>query len=154
MEAKKRVLCLHGWRTSAKIMNMQTASMQWHVPLEFCFLDAPFPAEGPPVAGIRAFYPNQNYFEWIRKDAQLKPIEEDVNVSVNALIQFLLINGPFEGVLGFSQGAAVATRLAYLQCQNDYRFKGRPLFNFLILIGGVEPFELNKQVSNVFAIEF
>lgn len=66
--SKPKVLCLHGWRTSANIMKMQMAAFRHHVDMDYQFVDAPFPAQGPPDSGIATFYPDQSYYEWYHKD--------------------------------------------------------------------------------------
>lgn len=61
---KYKILCLHGKRTSAAIMKMQTAAFRGHIRMEYVFIDAPFPASGPPDEGIALFYPKNPYYEW------------------------------------------------------------------------------------------
>ena len=136
-----------GWRTSGKILYMQTAAMQFHTPLEYSFVDAPFPAEGPPDEGIATYYPNKPYFEWFKKRPTQIPPYEGIDESVALVVDYLKKNGPFEGIMGFSQGAAMATRLAYLQEKGDKSFEGLSLFKFVILIGGVPPIEISEKVS-------
>eukprot|EP01032_Pedospumella_encystans_P014493 gene14493-16638_t len=139
-QRKLRILCLHGWRTSGKILSMQTAAMQYHTPLEYHFVTAPHAAEGPPDSGIGIYYPNHTYFEWYLKsmsnDGHYAGLDESIKLVLSTLIQ----EGPFDGILGFSQGAAMATRLAQLQHSTDQK-----LFSFLILMGGVPPLDLPKK---------
>lgn len=66
-QKKPRILCLHGFRTSAKIL--QTLVDRWPQvvlqKLDLNFLDAPYPAEGQSsVQGI--FDPL--YYEWFQAD--------------------------------------------------------------------------------------
>jgi hypothetical protein len=63
-EERVRILCLHGFRTSALILNRQMAALQCHVHADFIFMDAPYEATGPPDEGIQMYYPNLSYFEW------------------------------------------------------------------------------------------
>ena len=118
---------------------MQTAAMQYHTPLEYHFVTAPHAAEGPPDSGIGIYYPNHTYFEWYLKsmsnDGHYAGLDESMKLVLSTLIQ----EGPFDGILGFSQGAAMATRLARLQHSTDQK-----LFSFLILIGGVPPLDVPK----------
>lgn len=67
---------------------------------------------------------------------------EGLEKSIDLIIDYLINNGPFDGILGFSQGAAMTTRIAYLQENNDSRFNNKKLFNFVILIGGVVPHDV------------
>lgn len=135
---KLRVLCLHGRRTSGKILSMQTAAIQYHTPMQYVFVDAPYPAEGPPDPGITMFYPGHAYFEWfLRGDDDRRYI--GLVESLNFLVTYLIENGPFDGILGFSQGASMVTRLAHMQQSKHASFAGRQLFQFAILIGAVPP---------------
>jgi len=61
---KYKILCLHGKRTSANIMKMQTAAFRGHIKMEYIFIDAPFVAVGPPDEGVALFYPDKPYYEW------------------------------------------------------------------------------------------
>jgi predicted esterase len=45
------------------------------------------------------------------------------------------MTGPFDGVLGFSQGAAMASLLCALQQQSDADFR----FRFAVMFGGFTP---------------
>ena len=147
MGDKQKVLCLHGWRTSGKILSMQTAAMQFHTPIEYYFIDAPFPADGPPDMGIQTYYPNRAYFEWHKKRLDNSPPPyEGLHFSTEMLIQYLKSNGPFDGILGFSQGAAMVARLSYLQCANHPSFENSALFKFAILIGGIAPMDIDSKV--------
>lgn len=59
--------------------------------------------------------------------------------SVQFALQYLLQHGPFDGIMGFSQGAAMVTRLAMLIAEQHRA--ATPSLRFLILIGGVQPTE-------------
>lgn len=61
---KPRYLILHGKRTSGDILTMQTAAFRANVGIAHFAIDAPIPASGEPDAGIKAFYPDREYFEW------------------------------------------------------------------------------------------
>ena len=201
---KLRVLCLHGWRTSGYILSCQTAAMQYHTDLEMVFLTAPFAAVGEPDEGIATFYPDLPYFEWfIRNQEQTLPQravsdekesvgDNDVvdvqgnpratvarygglDVSISMIVEALQTQGPFDGLLGFSQGASMVTRLAYInavqnQCAKEtsssssfpsavgetYHPARFPsvlgLFRFTILIGGVPPEELQACICSSLAV--
>ena len=59
--------------------------------------------------------------------------------SVEFVLQYLLQHGPFDGLMGFSQGAAMVTRMAMLVWEQHC--EALPSLRFLILIGGVQPME-------------
>lgn len=140
-----RILCLHGWRTSGKILSMQTAAMQYHTPVEFSFVTAPHIAEGPPDCGVSLYYPNQPYYEWYIKSKSSERNYVGLEESVEMVLSKLVNEGPFHGILGFSQGAAMATKLVQLQ---ESGVVPKDLFKFVILIGGVPPLDYYDQVRN------
>jgi predicted esterase len=152
---RARVLCLHGWRTSGDILAMQMAAMQGNTSLDCTFVTAPHAATGPPDPGIEMFYPDYAYFEWFLREEcveaeggsgkrveRIKGMEE----SMEMLIKMLHEASPrFDGILGFSQGAGMATRLAHWQQQQP---PGTPaLFDFVILVGGVPPLEREADIG-------
>ena len=183
-----RVLCLHGWRTSGQILSTQTAAMRAHTDMELVFITAPHAAVGEPDPGIAMFYPDEPYFEWFLRSPPASAEDEDeearanpqasaslytgLDESIEAIIEALRTRGPFDGVLGFSQGAGMVTRLAYIQQQQQQqqqeqkdstpvalvaatdtyhprRFPSTSgLFRFAILIGGVPPQELESSSAS------
>jgi thioesterase domain-containing protein len=60
-----------------------------------------------------------------------------IDRSVQFVLDHLLHNGPYDGLLGFSQGAAMATRVAMLLEENGRKNSTSHSIRFLILIGGV-----------------
>lgn len=148
---KPRVLCLHGWRTNGDILSMQMAALQANVNIECTFIDAPFPGKGEPDKGIAFFYPDRPYYEWFYRNRRKEGIEsksstviyENLEESMKYLTDYLESNGPYDGLLGFSQGASMVTRLSKLQQETIKKEKNvmnsRIEFRFVILIGGVPP---------------
>ena len=135
---------------------MQTAAMRYHIHVaEYTFIDAPFEAIGPPDRGVCMCYPEQEYYEWLRLvSVESHPSQEaerqrSKDKTIQYLVDYMNRNGPFDGLLGFSQGAAVASGLAMLQANCDERLDGVPMFKFLILIGGVPPTSfINHSLQN------
>lgn len=128
-----KVFGLHGWRTNAKILKMQTAAMVYHTMFELFTVDAPFDANGPPNQGIGAVYPNESYYQWYNRKL-------GVNDGLDRTIDFLndTFRGTaslFDGALGFSQGAGVLS-LYLMHCRQR---RERVPVRFVILIGGIEP---------------
>jgi hypothetical protein len=134
---------------------MQTAAMQYHTPTEYHFVDAPYSAVGPPDKGIATYYPNNPYYEWFVRKPEDK--YSGLSESMDFLLQYIKEHGPFDGLLGFSQGASIVTRLARLQQLQG--MEGLKLCKFVILIGGVTPGDLipvsphgNFLVNSVFLL--
>lgn len=144
----KKLLCLHGWRTSGEILLRQTTALRYHTEIEVVVIDAPTVAKGPPAEGIAEFYSEYSYFEWY--DGLREGVPVDMN-TVNSSLEFLKLHlekyGPYDGILGFSQGGSVATMLAQMQQKLDVNW-----FKFIVLIGAVQPPEncFDKEVNFVF----
>lgn len=149
---RPRFLCLHGFRTSAEIMRKQVLG-KWPADvtarLDLVFADAPFPAEGKSeVEGI--FDPP--YYEWFQFD---KGFMEYKNLDkCFAYIEELMIkDGPFDGLLGFSQGSILSAALPGLQ-EHGVALTRVPKIKYLIIIGGAKfrsPTVADKAYANKIA---
>ena len=130
----KKILCLHGFRTSAEIFQMQLASVvqRFGSHMEFVLPDAPFRASGPPDPQLAQIFAREDLREWWccptaaassggeDEDHELPfltawNVKDDcrgLGRSVRFLRERVLAEyGPFDGVIGFSQGCAVAHAL-------------------------------------------
>lgn len=111
-------------------------------------------ATGPPDELIAFFYANMPYYQWHDNDPAT--IEADIKRSLDFLTQVVRSQGPFDGVLGFSQGAEMATRLVQkLEAQRGdaATVGGGSQLEGVILIGGVEPqFHTSNEVRNYAAL--
>ena len=122
---KLRVLCLHGFRTSGRIMKMQMRDVIRFCPdVDFVFVDGASEAKGEAHEIVRKIWnPKEfKYFEWWNRDEETKRYV-GVERSMSHLSQVFKERGPFDGVLGFSQGGALAatlcamrTDLSWLSC--------------------------------------
>jgi predicted esterase len=137
----RKLLALHGYRTSGQILSMQTAGMRHHTGMECVFPDAPHPASGPADLLIQQFYSSYKYYEWyVRKDDDIDSSKAMMNQSLDFLVNYVAKHGPFEGILGFSQGAAMMTLLL-----NHYQITNQIFpFKYAIAIGAVDPFFLDS----------
>lgn len=110
----RRVLCLHGWRTSPYILEAQTMFLCSRLPksVELVMLQAPIQTSKPADKDV-ARVPGPYYQWWM--DAIDATGPEDVQASAQKALEYaaayVTSNGPFDAVLGFSQGAAMATML-------------------------------------------
>ncbi|KAL5558551.1 hypothetical protein UlMin_034762 [Ulmus minor] len=132
---KPRFLCLHGFRTSAEILKKQVGKWPQSVldQIDLVFLDGPFPAQGKSdVEGV--FDPP--YYEWFQFN---KEFTEYTNFEegLQYIEDFMIKNGPFDGLLGFSQGAILSAGLPGLQAKGVALTKV-PKIRFLIIIGGAK----------------
>jgi predicted esterase len=154
---KPRILCLHGWRTNGEILSMQMAALQANTSMDCVFIDAPFPGRGEPDKGIALFYPDRPYYEWFYRSKKVETTSDDADTtssnqlkasakyenleeSIKFLTDHLDAHGPYDGILGFSQGACMVTRLVKRQEQlPSLPSSTNRIFKFVILIGGVPP---------------
>ncbi len=131
--AKLKILCLHGYRTSGKILLMQTAALVYHCNIQCSFVDAPFEASGPPDSLVAKVYPNEHYYQWFGINSNNKG--EELEQSILKIKKYITDHGPFDGILGFSQGASMVARLIVSVAANDANLN----IKFAILVGGVAP---------------
>ncbi|KAJ6797533.1 uncharacterized protein M6B38_123400 [Iris pallida] len=133
MEKKMKVLCLHGFRTSGSFLRKQIN--KWDPSIfqhfEMVFPDGLFPAGGK--SDIEGIFPPP-YFEWFQFD---KDFTEYTNLEecISFLCDYMKENGPFDGLLGFSQGATLSALLIGYQAQGKV-LKDHPPIKFFVSISG------------------
>lgn len=122
---------------------MQMAALRQHLPGVACVcLDGTFPASGPTDPVVAAIYKDMDYYEWHEhgEKGYIKAVE-----STSRVIDCMSALGPFAGIMGFSQGGAMVTRvLRQLAASGDLGG-----LRFAILIGGVPPRDAEKRVRYV-----
>jgi pimeloyl-ACP methyl ester carboxylesterase len=108
-----RILCLHGYHGSAAILRRQIAPIAAVLPaeVELIFVDAPSLAEGDFGWWHDGFRGWERTREWVTD---------------------LMSAEPFDGVFGFSQGAALTGLLAALRVSEP----APVVFDFAIMVGG------------------
>ncbi|KAL8919475.1 MAG: hypothetical protein Q9208_006760 [Pyrenodesmia sp. 3 TL-2023] len=120
-----KILCLHGVGSSGAILETQMANFRRELDpsYELVFVDGPFECErGPGVPEYRTgpfFSHNQGY----------SPV--DIAQALGYLEDILEDQGPFDGIFGFSQGAALTLSYFYQQqaAANPPRVKFACLFS-------------------------
>ncbi|KAK9743416.1 hypothetical protein RND81_03G237500 [Saponaria officinalis] len=134
-ERKPRLLCLHGFRTSGEIMKKQIQKWDDSIlqKLDLVFVDGPSPAEGKSnVEGI--FDPP--YFEWFQTNHD-QTVYKNFEKCLDYVEDYMIKHGPFDGLLGFSQGAYLSAALPGLQAQG-VALKKVPKIKFLIIVSGAK----------------
>ncbi|KAJ6814682.1 putative leucine-rich repeat receptor-like protein kinase [Iris pallida] len=133
---KPRLLCLHGFRTSGDIMRTQVVG-KWPgavtARLDLVFADAPFPAEGK--SDVDGIFPPP-YYEWFQFDKEFmeyRNFEECLKYIEDLMIR----DGPFDGLMGFSQGAILSAALPGLQ-EKGLALTKVPKLKYVIIIGGAK----------------
>ncbi|GAV67915.1 FSH1 domain-containing protein [Cephalotus follicularis] len=133
MVKKPRFLCLHGFRTSAEILKKLIMRWPQNVleKLDLDFLDAPFPALGK--SDVEGTF-DPPYYEWYQLDqeyTEYRHFEE----CIAYMEDYMIKHGPFDGLLGFSQGAFISAVVPGMQAQGVALTKV-PKIKFLIIISG------------------
>ena len=113
-----RILCLHGYGQNAAFFNKKTGSLRKACKslADFVYLDAPFPATGhsvgdtvDPERGVPL-----GWWHWDTEAASRAATTKrylGMEESWQRIRACIDEHGPFDGVLGFSQGAAMASYL-------------------------------------------
>ncbi|XP_020217641.1 esterase OVCA2 [Cajanus cajan] len=151
-ERKPRILCLHGFRTSGQILKQLVLRWPESVTqkLDLVFLDAQFPAQG--TSSVEGIF-DPPYYEWFQANedfSQYTNFEE----CLTYIEDFMLNNGPFDGILGFSQGAILAAAIPGMQTQGVALGKVNKI-KFVIVISGAKfggnKFGMPKLACNTFS---
>ncbi|CAD7694802.1 unnamed protein product [Ostreobium quekettii] len=134
---KLRALGLHGWRTSGAILAQQLQRKGLAAALddllEIDCIDAPHTATGPPQPDVAANFQGP-YFEWWddHKAEDGTHTYMGWEESLDYLAAYIRERGPFDGLVGFSQGAIVSLVLAGLQ-RRGLALGGLPGIKFCLL---------------------
>nr|GEY84062.1 hypothetical protein [Tanacetum cinerariifolium] len=155
---KLRILCLHGFRQNASSFRGRSASLAKKLKsvAELVYVDAPHQLQfiyqnkksgdkSPPNKGCNrkfAWFVDPDTDKNTSSDWEVAQTPFDslqyqkqtagLNESLAYLKEFVFQNGPFDGILGFSQGAAMAASVAAQQTS----LKGIIDFRFVILCSG------------------
>ncbi|KAG1665064.1 hypothetical protein FOA52_012483 [Chlamydomonas sp. UWO 241] len=149
MSPTPRILALHGFRTSASVFSMQITMAGLKKELasvaDVTYIDAPGPASGPAYAEVLQFF-EPPFFEWWNA-VQTGTGEvasgqvgdgwtyQGLAASLEHLESYMAQHGPFDGLMGFSQGASVAGLIAMLQ-HTGKAFQHVPKLKFVVLLAG------------------
>ncbi|KAI3472406.1 hypothetical protein Pfo_029527 [Paulownia fortunei] len=131
--AKKRILCLHGFRTSGSFLKKQIS--KWD-PSIFAHFDMDFPDGIYPAGGksdIEGIFPPP-YFEWFQFNKEFTEYT-NLEACIDYLCDYITSKGPFDGLLGFSQGAALSGLLLGYQAQGKI-LKEHPSMKLFVSISG------------------
>ncbi|XP_057492672.1 uncharacterized protein LOC130778196 isoform X2 [Actinidia eriantha] len=130
---KPRFLCLHGFRDSGKIL--QTEIGRWPESvlekMDLVFVNAPFPAEGKSSLAEKYDPP---YYEWFQSSEDYSKYR-NFDECIAYIDECMARIGPFDGLLGFSQGALLSAALPGMQAQG-VALTGVPKIKFVIVISG------------------
>ncbi|KAK8705394.1 hypothetical protein V6N13_048997 [Hibiscus sabdariffa] len=131
---KLKILCLHGFRTSGKFLEKQISKWDPSLFLHHFHLDYPdglFGAGGK--SDIEGIFPPP-YFEWFQFNPDFTEYT-NLEECISHLCQYITHNGPFHGLLGFSQGATLCALLLGYKAQGKV-LKEHPPFKMFVSISG------------------
>ncbi|CCI44819.1 unnamed protein product [Albugo candida] len=158
--SKYRVLCLHGYRQNGLKLRGRLAAYRraFKSKIEFVCFDGPIPVRYVPTneqhsESFRVCEGDDivaKQFSWwdFHIDEQTgKHIYSRVNETIDYISKLCTEQGPFEGILGFSQGGMLAMMLLQLQTagSNNYGFQ----FKFGIFIAAGISQDQNYNRSNL-----
>ncbi|XP_017345038.1 esterase OVCA2 [Ictalurus punctatus] len=140
-----RILCIHGYRQSSTSFREKTGALRklFKKQVEFVYIDAPHkvPTSNDSEVQEKPASVDENQRAWWFSDVQARSFDSrqecesslGLEQSLEAVRIAVMDLGTFDGILGFSQGAALVAMLCSLQEQ-----KLDPTFNFrfAILIAG------------------
>ncbi|XP_051141911.1 uncharacterized protein LOC127258893 [Andrographis paniculata] len=132
---KLRILCIHGFRTSGSFLKKQINKWDPSIISHFHmdFPDGIFPAGGK--SEIEGIYPPP-YFEWFQYNKEFTEYQ-NLQECVDYLCEYITSNGPFDGLLGFSQGAILSALLLGYQAQGKV-LKDHPPMKLFISMSGTK----------------
>lgn len=132
-----RLLALHGYRQSGRRFRQRTGALRKALRgrAELVAIDAPHPLPSSPEDDPDGDDPPRGWwfsgpgtFEAGEAAAAPAGLEESLSAVAAALAE----HGPFDGLLGFSQGAALAAMVCALRARGDPRFP----VAFAVLVAG------------------
>lgn len=138
MDKKLKILCFHGFGTNAEFMKLQNKHINKLLsPYADCVYLNGFYKTNPnlvesAVTSITGDAPLYSWFEY--KQMTEKELMED---SLKNMVAILDAHGPFDGMIGFSQGGAVLHFLILLKAKGLLKHKHLDSIKFAIFVCGV-----------------
>jgi len=137
---KLKLLGLHGFRTSGAILRHQLS--KWGPALNNLFdvdcLDGPLPCSGK--SEVEGLFEGP-YYEWYRSNKDYTEFYHVDEKLFSYITDYMKLHGPYDGFIGFSQGATLSGCLAALQ-EKGFALQDVPPVRFLVLIS---PAQLRAQ---------
>ncbi|KAI8614852.1 serine hydrolase FSH [Chytriomyces sp. MP71] len=141
---KVRILCLHGFRGNTTVMEYQLSGIrkafeESPYDLDLVRINAPHTARGEPSSDILLNFGREcTYHEWFSYDF-LGASYGGLEASMQFLNEYIATHGPFNAILGFSQGATMATLLTMRMIKACGEDPSLYRWHALILVCGVDP---------------
>ncbi|KAI9203871.1 alpha/beta hydrolase family protein [Polychytrium aggregatum] len=113
-----RILCLHGYTQNASVLRKRTGVLRKDLKslAELVYVSAPFEVAQAPSFNPQVFRPppteDEKQCTWWRANSE-GTFYEGYEETIEYLKSFWQEHGPFDGILGFSQGAALVPLISY-----------------------------------------
>ncbi|KAF2169683.1 hypothetical protein M409DRAFT_64731 [Zasmidium cellare ATCC 36951] len=142
---KPRILCLHGGGVTAEVFRAQARSLIKNLPdFRLVFADGPFFCN--PGPGIVPVYqdcgPFRRWLRWLPEHPEIddESAIEEVRYSIQTCKDEDEGDGPWVGLMGFSQGAKLASSLLYeQQIHVEKEGKAETDYKFAVMLAGRSP---------------
>ena len=135
MEKKLKILCIHGYRQTGQVFRQRTGAFRKALKkiADFEFVTAPneIKTDNPDDEQVFGWWfssPDNTY-----KAQDYTECSNGFEHSLTTVASALEKQGPFDGVLAFSQGASLLSVICGLKEQGDERFQG---FRFAMFVSG------------------
>uniref|UniRef100_A0A1I8A3C7 FSH1 domain-containing protein n=1 Tax=Steinernema glaseri TaxID=37863 RepID=A0A1I8A3C7_9BILA len=162
---KLKVLCLHGYRQNAAMFREKTGAFRkaFQKYATFEFIDAPHVPEIDTQTNDGSSSGNDDEKNtprawWFSKAERTfssrdeTQIADGFSVSMDQVIAHLRQNGPYDGIMGFSQGASMAHLLAAAYRSNSETPNEQGLFKFAIIVAGFKSLSTVHDTYNAVTI--
>ena len=138
-----RILCLHGYGQNGEFFRMRTGALRKALKAEYHFMDAPFAARASFITddadGANGRGPALGWWDFEGDRAATSYRYIGLERTLQEVRQTIETEGPFDGILGFSQGAT----LAALLCKTP---PGPPPVSFVVIVAAFPPRDLSYQL--------
>ncbi|KAK5978768.1 IRS-type PTB domain-containing protein [Trichostrongylus colubriformis] len=118
-----RILCLHGYRQNDVLFREKTGSLrkQFKKYADFEFISAPLVpnVESEERGDVRGWWFSRENDQFSSRD--VCSIATGFEKSVSLVCEYVYANGPFDGILGFSQGASMAHLLLAMEKNGEIK---------------------------------
>ncbi|KAF3905337.1 hypothetical protein AA313_de0204024 [Arthrobotrys entomopaga] len=134
------LLCLHGLGTNSKVLEVQTAAIRAELGggHTYDFVNGTVPWPKAPELGDM-FLDEDQYFAYYDPENPLSMYK-----AILDLKRYIEVEGPFDGVLGFSHGAALASSylLGQVVLADSEKLKSESPWKYAIFLSGGVPCDL------------
>ncbi|RDL32027.1 Uncharacterized protein BP5553_09429 [Venustampulla echinocandica] len=131
-------LCLHGLGTNSQVFEVQTAGLRYELGDQhtFEFVEGTIP--WPMAPGISSLFDTDgSYYSYFDPNSPKSALD-----ALHQLDEYVMAEGPFDGVLAFSQGACLAAMHLIRKRQQDSRGgQAQPPFNCAIFLSSIPAYD-------------